>query len=148
MVEAIRKTIAVFRTAASSSDEEAYRQLVSQGVEAPVAARLVEFVPMVYCRLLLEKSGVRFPNTFRRKTPSGEISPEREFSSDPVWNEIVSFAQNEIKIGVSPADLLATAGRSADFDAVNQLLRKGAILKDVVLTSPILLWPETVKDGM
>ena len=39
-----------------------WRILISKGeIPPPVAARLIEFIPMVYCRLLLEGTGVRFP---------------------------------------------------------------------------------------
>jgi hypothetical protein len=34
------------------------------------------------------------------------------------------------------------AGRSAEFQAINQLLNKGAELKNLVLTPTSLRWPE------
>ena len=38
--------------------------------------------------------------------------------------------------------MLMVAGRSAEFQAINQMLDKGAELKNAALTTISLLWPE------
>ena len=142
MIEAISKATAVLRVSPNLEDKAVFHAIVAKGVEGQLAARLVEFLPMVYCRLILENSGVRFAATFQRRWPDGNIQ-EHMFSSDSIWNAAMEFARAEIKRGVSGDALLAVAIRSAEFDAANQLLQKGLQLKDVAFTPPILIWPES-----
>jgi hypothetical protein len=91
---------------------------------------------------MLEPSGVRFSRNFRRRLPNNQVSTEQPLSSDPIGLNVLSFAQSDIDAAVARRDLLAVAGRSAEFDAVNRLLNKGSKLKDLVLSSPILAQTE------
>jgi hypothetical protein len=142
MIEDIIKAVAIFRISADRTEEDIYQELVNEGVEAQRAARLVEFLPLVYCRLVLRNSGARFSNTFQRKQASGTFK-ELPLSSDPVWSEAMAFAHAEAQNGISARDLLAVAARSAEFDAANQLLNKGSKLENITFAAPILSWPET-----
>src|SRR5258708_7764460 len=142
MNEIVSKTVDIFRSSTLLQDAEIYQTLVVRGVQPDDAGRLVEFLPMVYCRLIFADRGVRFSDTFRRILQDGSVSQEQPFSSQPVWNAAMTFAREEIKRGVLKEDLLAIAGRSAEYDAVNQLLQKGSKLQNIVLTTPVLNWPE------
>jgi hypothetical protein len=142
MNDLIAKAVATLRGSPSSTDGEIHRLLVADGIRPAIAARLVEFLPMAYCRLLLEHLGARFSRTFRRRLEDGEISAERYLSSEPVWNAVVAFARNEADRGVKAKDLVAVAGRSAEFDAANQLLNKGSKLENVAFAPTLLTWPE------
>jgi hypothetical protein len=141
-VDPISTAVVIFRELPNSSDEEVFRKLVGTGVEPQYAARLVEFLPMAYARLLLAEGGTRFSDMFQRMTPSGDPTVERPLSSESVWEEVVSFAKAEAGRGVSKKDLLAVAGRSAELDAANQLLKQGSKLEDLVLTTALLKWPQ------
>lgn len=55
----------------------------------------------------------------------------------------MKFGRNELGRGVAPKDLLAVAGRSAEFDAANRLLNEGSNLQDVILTPAVLSWLES-----
>lgn len=137
----ISRAVSVFRISPNWDEEQICRALVKEGVERRRAARIVEFLPMVYCRLVLRNSGARFSSKFRRKSPEG-ASEELPLTSDPVWNEAVVFAYAEVERGVLGKELVAVAARSAEFDAANQLLNKGSKLENVTFTSPVLNWPE------
>ena len=115
---------------------------LAAGVERVVASRLVEFLPLAYSRLILSESGVRFCDRFQRKLADGSLSSERPLDSEPLWAEVVSFARAEKSSGVNGDALLAIAGRSSEFDAVNQLANRGSKLKDIALTPAVLQWPE------
>jgi hypothetical protein len=121
---------------------EVFRKLVGTGVERQYAARLVEFLPMAYGRLLLGKAGIHFSEMFQRMTPSGDLTAEQQLSSEPVWEEVVSFAQAEARRGASKEDVLAVAGRSAELDVVNQLLKQGSKPEDLILTTASLKWSQ------
>jgi hypothetical protein len=141
-VELISIAVAIFRELPNSSDEEVFRKLVGAGVERQYAARLVEFLPMAYGRLLLGKTGVHFSEMFQRMTPNGDLTAEQPLSSESVWEEVMSFAQAEARRGASKEDVLAVAGRSAELDAANQLLNQGSKPKDLILTTALLKWPQ------
>ena len=138
----ISKAVAIFRESPASSDDEIYRRVVGTGIEPRHAARLVEFIPMAYCRLILSGTGTRFSDMFQRRQRDGSLSPERTLGLEPVWTEIMSFAKAEQSRGVTRTDLLAIAARSAEFDAVNQLLNRGAKPEDIALSTVVLAWPE------
>jgi len=106
-------------------------------MERQRAARLVVFLPSVYCRIMLRKSGAQFSASFRRLLAEG-ISPEKPLSSEPVWDEAMLFANREIERGISSQDILLIAARSAEFDAANQLLNQGSKLEDISFTALVL----------
>ena len=142
MSGAISMAVAIFREFPDASDEEALRKLAAAGVECVVARRLVEFLPMAYCRLIPSDTGVTFSDRFRRKLADGSLSAERSLNSEPLWAETLSFAKSEKQGGVTGTALLAIATRSSEFDAANQLANQGSKLKDIVLTPTVFLWPE------
>jgi len=131
MDEIISKAVAIFRVSRFAEDDELYRSFIRAGIEYQVAIRLVEFLPMAYCRLILAASGAQFPNVFRRVLADG-TSEERLLSSEPLWGAVVAFAERESERGVSAENLLAIAARSAEFDAANKLLKRGAKLENLI----------------
>jgi hypothetical protein len=145
--EAIAQAVALLRSRMDLGEVAIYRELAAHGVERPTAARLVEFLPMVYCRLIFAKYELRFPETYRRALSDGTYSPSVSLSSDALWNESKKFAEAEIKSGVLGQDLLAIAGRSAEFDAANKLLNSGRKLENIKFTEPVLLWPASGPDS-
>jgi hypothetical protein len=94
-------------------------------------------LPVAYCRLIHEASGTRFSDTFQQVLPDGGIFSERSLSSEAA----VAFARTEVERGVPGKDLLALAARSAEFDAANQLLNRGAKLHGLAFAPALLLGP-------
>lgn len=137
----ITEAVAIFRQFPNPSDEEILRKLVAMGCERLMATRLVEFVPMAYCGLLLADSGVRFSDCFQRKLADGSLSTERLLETEPLWADAVSFAKTE-KTAATGKALLAVAAHSSEFDAANQLASQGSKLKDIVLMPVVLKWSE------
>jgi hypothetical protein len=99
---------------------------------------LTEFVPIAYCRILLDNTGVHFSDSFCTMLHDGTVSVEQPFVSEPIWNAAVTFARKELASGLSQDDLLFVAGRSPEFDAANSLLQKGVPLEKITFTSPVL----------
>ncbi|HTD56433.1 MAG TPA: hypothetical protein VK670_13675 [Silvibacterium sp.] len=140
--ESISLAVSNLRRFPHLSNDQIFWKLVGSGVDKRRAARLVEFVPVAYSRLLLGKLGVRFSNSFQRAISTGMLSEKQSLSSDPVWHEVVRFATADVEQGIAKNDLLAIAGRSAEFDAVNQLLNNGSRATDLVLSTIQFQWPE------
>ena len=88
------------------------------GVKRELAARLVEFLPMAYCRVLLAGSGVQFSDSVRHASQTNH--PARE----PNMAAAYEFARTEVARGIDRAELLAVAGRSAEFHALKQLAQQ------------------------
>jgi hypothetical protein len=137
----IQKVLSVFRSFPELDEEGVFRKLVSEGLPASRAARLLEFIPIVYCRLMLRPFGAQFSGTFRRKGKGG-IYEERPFASDALWEPVNAFARSEVDQGISKQAMLLVAGRSPEFDAANQLLNRGSKLEDLRFAPPVFLWPE------
>jgi len=74
-------------------------------------------------------------------SPKSTLSPERKLASAPAWTEVLRFAKAE-QAQVTGSELIAIAARSAEFDAVNQLLNRGSKPQDIALTTVVLAWPE------
>lgn len=62
--DAIVQAVALLRSRTDLAEIAIFRELTLRGVERQTAARLVEFLPMVYCRLI-----------FVRTTISGDVPP-------------------------------------------------------------------------
>ena len=140
MNEAIATALSIFRDSPGLDDERVFRALVDRGVERLLAARIVEFLPIAYCRVLLLNSGVQFSNSFARAASPLKI---QSLSCEPAWIFFLAYAESEIREGVARPELLLVAGRSAEFHAINQMLDKGAELKNLRLTPISLQWPES-----
>jgi hypothetical protein len=122
MNEQIASALAIFRNSPELDDESVFRALVKLGIERSLAARIVEFLPSAYCRVMLGKSGVQFSNTFTRGT--AQMEPE-SLSCEPAWNALVAHAKADIRGGAASHQVLMVAGRSAEFQAINQMSIKG-----------------------
>ena len=143
----IVRAVALLRNAQDADDLGVFKTLVAHGIESSIAARLVIFLPMVYCRLLLAKSGARFSERFKTVLPDGTTSVERLLVDEVPWNEAMDFAKSEIAGGIDGQAVLAVAQRSAEFSAVNQVVERGSKLEDIRFTASILRWPLTADNG-
>lgn len=138
--EAILLTTRIFCNLPELSDKQVVQELVQAGIEQSYAARIVEFTSVVFARHILGPMGVRFSDIFIRRA-SNDYTKEQSLSSHPVWMEINEFVKTRGHM-FGKDEWLAIAGRSAEFDAVNQLLNRGASLSNLILTPLSLQWPE------
>jgi len=138
--EAIASALTIFRNSPELDDQSVFQALIDKGVERSLAARIVEFLPIAYCRVLLVKSGVQFSNIFTR---AGSPLNVQSLSCVPIWVPLLAYAEAEIREGATRQEILMVAGRSAEFQAINQMLNNNAELKNIVLTSILLPWPES-----
>jgi len=115
------------------------REFAATGIARRTAACMVEFIPMAFCRVFLEHTGAGFADTFRRGSPH---APSRDLLTEPVWRAALEYAREEVRRGVTEEDVLALAGRSAEFNAASQLMTEGNQLSSIRFTEPLLVWPE------
>jgi len=141
----IAKALSYMRKSPAMEDYEIYSALVREGVEARAAARLVEFLPLVYTRIALSSCGIDFAQVFSRRLPNGQYSAGRPFDSEPVWNAAVEFARAEVEGGLAEEELMAVLRRSPDFCAMNEALQAGDDLEGAT-TETVFIWPEEGPD--
>jgi hypothetical protein len=100
MNEAITSAVVIFRNLPQLDDESAFRALLKLGIERSLAARIVEFLPMAYCRVLFLNSGVQFSKGFTRAASPLKVqslSLERAIGGYPVRATV-----NRRVVGSSP----------------------------------------------
>jgi hypothetical protein len=142
MSETIAKAVQIFRAYPKEGDYEIFRRLINKGIERNVAARLVEFIPCAYVRILLVNSGVVFNDLYQRMDKNGHISPQQPLTSMPLWNEIVAYAQSELQEGIPQQSIFIIASHSAEYNYFSNLLKNGG-KPEGFRTSPLLFaWPE------
>lgn len=112
---------------------------VERGFDLEEGRRLIEFLPLAFGRVLLARIGTTVQPTCMRTTKSG-IAVERRLDKNALWREISDFVDEQVTGGLSDNDLLRLAGRSAEFDAVNQLLNQGSDARTIVLSPPAFSW--------
>jgi hypothetical protein len=138
----IHAALAAIRSSPALDDLAIYKMRVAEGLERQLASRLVIFLPMVYCRLLLADSGARFSDEYRIALADGTTSAVQRLADEPLWNDSMEFAKAEIEGGLSGHDLLAIASHSAEFHALNQLIAHGSKLGNIAFDAPTIRWPE------
>ncbi|MEZ5352980.1 MAG: hypothetical protein R2762_10125 [Bryobacteraceae bacterium] len=141
MNQQIREAAELFRDSPVLGDDELFEMLVLRGVERMLAARLVEFLPMVYCRILLRDGGATFPDVYYRIAGDGS-KVRHELSDDRVWNAAMEHAQREVEQGRGEAAIRLIAQRGAEYRAAAQLLEGGSALENIAFAPMIFKWPE------
>ena len=126
-------------------EEELAAKFVGHGFNLEEARRLIAFLPLAFGRVLLRRMGARVQSTYMRTAPNG-AAVERRLDKNEFWREISDFVDEQVIRGLSGGDLLLLAGRSAEFDAVNQLLNQGSDARAIVLSPPVFSWIDESDD--
>jgi hypothetical protein len=125
----IANVLGRFRAEHELDDDAIVKRLIADGMEPALTERLVVFLPMVYFRIMMERTKIVFPDVYQEKLPDGTMQT-RVLSNESVWEPSFEFARAEIKLGMSSEDLLNVAGRAAECDAINKLLNAGSKIED------------------
>lgn len=122
-------TIIADADAGDLSDEELAQRLVEDGIEEPVAYRLVAFLPSAFARPVLEELGVV---KFARASLSDEDGRDFEvvLEDQPEYCAALALARKHRRVGAMPHDLYKSiVGGTAEFDAASRSLDAGLDLK-------------------
>jgi hypothetical protein len=113
---------------------EAVAFLVSHGIPESEAIEIILFVPIAFCRQLLPQ--VNWPAEYTEFKNSKQV--EKRFSE----NLRYTIIQGEVNAYWANAPtkevILNIAGRSAEFQAINNLLLKGGSLEDVAVSKTVV----------
>jgi hypothetical protein len=98
-------------------DDALEGMLLDHGADVRTARELLLFVPIAWCRALFQHAGPTFPRTFGL-FQNGAFAPERALADEPAFVEGLLAAKRCKKRDL----FFSVAGRSADFNAINQAL--------------------------
>ena len=130
----INRAIAVMKAQSNLGDHTAVEALVASCVDPKDAEWLVALLPVAFTRVLFKGTGPSFANTYQCMGGDGSVSREYRLSDEPIFVlglRIAGTADRET--------MMAIAGRSAEFNVINQALHAGSKLEDLVLTPPLFL---------
>jgi len=147
MEEIIAKAVKIHRDNPALEDPEIYKLLVADGVDANIAARLVDFLPFAYMRVMYADSEITFADTYRRTDENGNLLEAVKFASDPIWSELIAYAQSEIRKGIKKQDLFAVVYGNSELNAVMVCLKKGDKLSGSSFSPPIFIHPKVDAEG-
>lgn len=140
--EAVAEAVKLLR--AKIPEDEILQLLTALGTSRVAASEILAFLPIVYARELLRRSGcANFSSNYSRRLPeSKKVSPPIPLARKPAWRACESFLRGDIASGSKGDDLLMIAARSAEFQAAHEMLNAGTEVQDLVFKTLLLDLPE------
>jgi hypothetical protein len=143
--EAIKKTIHIFAEHRDSHWEVLVQAIEDSGIPVSVTAKLAEFMPLAFGRVLMKDLGISFREEYVRYVFSGGktvVKQQRKLTDELVYRESLRIASKMEAEKIDGEEFLAVAYRSAEFNVVNDMELKGVKPENLVLTCPYLEWRE------
>jgi hypothetical protein len=142
---AVRTAVEIFQSHPDLDDDGIADHLEKQGISEPLTTRLIQFLPIAFCRVFFAPQGVRFPGHYVVMTPHGKHAGEFQMEDEPVYVAARQAAQENWDAGGDTRPFLALAARSASFAAIMKLSKGGASLDKILCSPPILVGGEPKK---
>ena len=122
--------------ASEMENEELHEYLLQNGIPEFDAGEIIVFLPMAFCRQLLPdvKWLPEYIDYYSEKKKIKKVYKENsryliiEEETEKYWNENPA---NEVVLNI--------AGRSAEYNAINQMLKDGGKLENVRLTESLVM---------
>ena len=141
LAEAIAEAARLIRS--SISDNETVELLTALDVPRPTAEEILAFLPIVYGRELLRRSGCTdFPTEYFRRVGDGTTSQPIPLARKPVWRECEKFLRTDLASGARGDDLLLLANCSHEFQTAHRLLDQGSVIEDITFPPLVLTTSE------
>ncbi|GHN01645.1 hypothetical protein WSM22_31340 [Cytophagales bacterium WSM2-2] len=132
-----RKAIELIGRDSREMDEEQLRNhLLTNGVPELEARELIIFLPMAFCRQLLPE--LSWPSSYYDYF-ADETKIKRKYSDNKRYMVMKEETEKYWTGNPNNEWVLNIAGRSAEFNAINQLLNSGGRLEDVGLSESFVI---------
>lgn len=139
--EAIAEAVQLFR--AKLPTDEIVGLLTAMGIPRAEAEEIIAFLPLVYAREILRRSGCSgFSDHYTRRTADGTTSSPIALSRKPVWRACEHHLGRDLGEGAHGDDLVAIAVHSAEFKAAHQMLDTGSDIDNLFFPMPTLSYPD------
>jgi hypothetical protein len=135
--DAILRAVPVFAAHAQGGLFTIRGELEKAGIPAPLAADLVEFLPLALARALLDGMGIRFDDHYVRQTAQGRVIGQKQLLDEPVFREGLTAADEVGRMG--EAAFMAVAGWSPEYRAIKQAMNAGSPAADLHCGPPVML---------
>ncbi|MDB5307858.1 MAG: hypothetical protein JWO38_2060 [Gemmataceae bacterium] len=137
VTEAIRRAVPVFAAHPTADVYFIRDRLVSDGIPVPLAADIVEFLPLAVARAVLDGMGIRFADEYVRQTPRGQTVGLKKLMDEPVYREGLTVAGEISEMGDEV--FLALIERSPEYQAIRKALDTGARPEDLECAAPTMI---------
>ena len=127
----------VFQECLEVDDWQTIQKLVAAGIDQSIALKLVQFVPLAFCRYMLKGTGVGFSPHYQLVESGSNKSLELCLADEPVYEEALIAAERVFASGLGQY-YYSVAGRSAEFNAINSALNAGSKLENQVCSAPVI----------
>ena len=139
--EAITEAVQLFR--AKLPTDEIVGLLTAMSILRPDAEEIIAFLPLVYARELLRRSGCSgFSDHYTRRAADGTTSSPISFSRKPIWRACEQHLATDLGEGAHGDDLVAIAVHSPEFKTAHQMLDAGSDIDNLFFPMPTLSYPE------
>lgn len=105
------------------------------------AWRAYQFLLIGFTHVVLRGSGVTFQTGYDLKCPESLTYTRHRLIDEPFYCAAVASAEAKLLADFTPHHLLPIFGRSAEWNAIQQLAGPDGQLSGVVLTEPLLILP-------
>ena len=131
----VKKSIGVLGSLGKIMDDRAAAELlISHGVSEREAMNIVTFVPIAFVRKLLPQ--IKWPISYIEAR--GERRVEKLFSNNRRYSIVEKETNAYWTENPKKEIVLNVAGRSAEFQAINNLVLQGGRLEDIQLTNVVI----------
>lgn len=126
--------VKIFESNPDENWETLCDKLVSKLGSKKLAYDLYRFLPIAYCRQFLPE--VNFPDTYKVMKSESNFE-EHKFADSKLYREVEEIVAKKLKNINSQGDIMSVLIHSSEFDAINNALKDGSKLEDVVISPPI-----------
>lgn len=135
--EAILRAVPVFVAHVGRGPDELRNELAGAGLPIPLAAEMVEFLPIAVARAMFQGMGVRFADHYVRQTAQGRVIGQKRLDDEPVYREGLAMADEIGRMGED--SLRAVINYSPEYQAISKALSGGARPEEMTCAPPTML---------
>ena len=135
--EAILRAIPVFTAHSGRGPDQLRIELNRAGLPVPLAAEVVEFLPIAVTRAALQGMGVRFADHYVRQTAQGQMIGLKRLDEEPVFREGLLLADEISRMGEH--SLQAVLNYSPEYQAISKALSSGVRPDELTCAPPTML---------
>ena len=138
MTTSVELAIELFaRNENSLEDKQAIEFLIENGIIENEAVEIVTFLPIAFIRSWLTK--VKWKDNYTEYKNEKYVA--KKYSENESYNQILKVAKDYFNRNPSKETVMKIAGKSAEFNVINQLLLKNptAKIEDINLTETVII---------
>jgi hypothetical protein len=138
LVDAVGIAVEALQSHAHLPDDQVIQALVERGIAAAQAVRLVQFVPIAFCRFVYRSSGIQFDENYVVVGPDGQPKGKSPLGNEPIFREATANCEIALATGEREQYFMPVAARSGGFQAITQLLQKGSTPENIRTGPPLI----------